>query len=132
MIHFVVLDAEGLVTGAGSNRVLKAGAVALPDGVTAMAAMQMMRWDGLLVPRPVLADPAVEPHEKTGLALRFADLPTGTVAEVDDVEAGYQMAVLTEIKGAIEIELPDHGLYRIEVTPPRPWLPLAMTLQVPG
>lgn len=132
MIHFAVFDAEGLVIGAGSNRVLKAGAVALPDGVTAMAAMQMMLRDGLLVPRPVLTGPTVEPYDKTGLALRFAGLPAGTVASVVDTLAGYQMAELAETGGLIGIELPDTGLYRIEVTPPRPWLPLAMKIEVPA
>ena len=41
------------------------------------------------------------------------------------------MAVLPEVDGVITIDLPDPCTYQIEVTPPRPYLPMIITIEVP-
>ena len=107
MIGYVFLDAAGFVIGGGSNRVLPQGAEVLPKGITAMAARQMMQVDGVLVTRPALPLPEVSVFEITGRTVRFAGLPTGTVAATDDTLARYRMAVLPEVDGVITIDLPD-------------------------
>lgn len=126
MIQFAFLDTENLVIAAGSNTLIPGGAVALPGEVTAEVAMRMMLLDGQFVQRPTLTEPELGVRQA-----RFTGLPLGTTAVIDDILTGYQMATLPEVNGVIEIELPDLGLYRIEVTPPRPWLPMTLQIEVP-
>ena len=70
--------------------------------------------------------------EAAGRAVRFADLSPGTTAEISDVDAGYTIATISEVKGLISIELPDPGRYRIEVNPPRPHLQMIIDIAMPA
>lgn len=129
MITYAFVDAAGYVTGAGSGPRLLDGAVELPAGVMPVASVDMQLVDGAFIPRPALAAPEVTVFETSGRAVRFTDLPAGTAAEIVDVDCGYSIASLPEAKGLIEIALPEPGRYRIEVTPPRPYLPLTIDLE---
>ena len=122
MISYAFVDADGYVTGAGSGPRLREGTVELPDGITPMTSIAMMLVDGVFVPRPTEPEPVVTAFEASGRAVQFADLPPGTTVEIIDVDAGYTIATLPEVKGLIANELPDPGRYRIEVNPPRPFL----------
>ena len=84
------------------------------------------------MPRPTVPEPKVTVFEAAGRAVQFADLPPGTTAEITDVEAGYTIATLPEVKGLIDIELPEPGRYRIEVNPPRPHLHMIIDIEVPA
>ncbi len=132
MISYAFVDADGYVTGAGSSLRLRSGALELPAGVTPMASIHMQLVDGVFVPRPTLPEPMVTELQAAGRAMQFADLPPDTAAEIIDVEGGYSIAILPEIKGTIEIALPDPGRYRIEVTPPRPFLQMIIDIEVPA
>lgn len=132
MISYAFVDADGYVTGAGSGPRLREGAVELPEGITPMTSIAVMLVDGVFVPRPTVPEPVVTAFEAAGRAVRFADLPPGTTAEIIDVDAGYTIATLPEVKGLIAIELPDPGRYRIEVDPPRPFLQMIIDIEVPA
>lgn len=132
MISYAFVDADGYVTGAGSGPRLREGAVELPDGITPMTSIATMQVDGVFVPRPMVPEPVVTAFEAAGRAVQFADLPPGTTAEIIDVDAGYTIATLPEVKGLIAIELPDPGRYRIEVNPPRPFLQMIIDIEVPA
>lgn len=131
MISYAFVDADGYVTGAGSTLRLIDGAVELPEGITPQSSIHMQQVDGAFVPRPTVPEPKVTAFEAAGRAVQFADLPPGTTAEITDVEAGYIIATLPEVKGLIAIELPDPGRYRIEVNPPRPFVQMTINIEVP-
>ena len=132
MISYAIVDAAGYVTGAGSGPRLREGAVELPEGITPMTSITMMQVDGVFVPRPTVPEPKVTEFEGAGRAVQFTDLPPGTTAEIIDVDAGYTIAMIPEVKGLIAIELPDPGRYRIEVNPPRPYLQMIIDIEVPA
>ena len=132
MITYAFVDADGYVTGAGSGLTLREGAVELPAGITPQSSIHLRLVDGAFVPRPAVPEPKVTEFEAAGRAVQFADLPPGTTAEIVDLEAGYTIATLPEVKGLIAIELPDPGRYRIEVNPPRPYLQMIIDIEVPA
>lgn len=129
MIQYSWADAEGFVVRAGSGFTLPDGAIELPEGLTAMASVHHMLVGGAFVPRPVLPNPVINRLD-AGVLVQFTDLPTGTMAEVIDAAIGCTLGSEPEAKGAILIELPEPGLYLIEVTPPRPFLPLSVKIEV--
>ena len=131
MISYAFVDADGYVTGAGSTLRLIDGAVELPTGITPQTSIHMQLVDGAFVPRPTVPEPKVTEFEAAGRTVQFADLPPGTTAEITDVEAGYTIATLPEVKGLIAIELPEPGRYRIEVNPPRPFVQMNINIEVP-
>lgn len=130
MIRYAFVDAAGYVTGAGSGPKLRDGAVELPEGVTPMASIGMRLVDGVFVPRPDLPDPVISQAEGQGLTISFADLPPSTVAEIIDAEIGVSLGFEPEANGLIQIELPDPGRYEIILTPPRPYLPRSLNVEV--
>ena len=130
MIRYALVDTDGYVTGAGSGPRLIEGAEELPEGITPQAAIHLQLLDGAFVPRPTVSEPKVTDFEASGRAVQFTDLPPGTTAEITDTEIGAVIVTLPEVKGVIEIELPDPGRYRIEVTPPRPHLPMTIDIEV--
>ena len=132
MIRWAQADFDGYVTHAGSSHVMPVDTIALPDGLHPKAAPEHRWVDGAFERRPTLPEPTAETFAGTGVALQFADLPPDTAAEIIDVEDGYSIAILPEIKGTIEIALPDTGRYRIEVTPPRPFLQMIIDIEVPA
>ena len=58
------------------------------------------------------------------------DLPPATLATVIDAQIGAELATLSEVLGQIHIILPDSGAYVIELSPPRPFLPMSITVEV--
>ena len=130
MKPYVVLDAEGYVLRAGSGLTLPEGAIAAPDGVTPAAALQLRQADGFLVLRPALVEPQITEFMGSGRAVTFTDLPTETFASIEDALIGCELAVVAAVNGVIVIELIDPGCYRIEVTAPRPYLPLVLKLGI--
>ena len=130
MKPYVFLDVEGYVTRSGSGLTLPEGAIAAPDGVTPAAALQLRQAEGSLVLRPTLIAPEITVFEGSGQAVTFVDLPDGTVAIIEDALIGQELAVVAAVKGVIVIELIDPGCYRIEVTAPRPYLPLVLNLEI--
>ena len=132
MISYAWVDQDGHVVRAGSGLTLPDGAIELPEGLTAMASVHHMLMDGIFVARPGLAEPMVKQFEETGVTIIFDDLPPGTVVEVADTLIGQLMAQLPEVKGHVEIQLTDPGLYRIEALPPRPYQSLTLDIEVRG
>ena len=132
MITYAFVDAGGYVSGAGSGPVLREGALELPKGIKPMASVAMRLVDGQFVARPQLSASVITAFEVTGWSIVLTDLPSATTAEIMDVEAGYVIATLPEVKSLIAIELPDPGRYRIEVNPPRPFLQMIIDIEVPA
>lgn len=128
MKHYAILDPSGVPIEAGSRRSLPQGAVELPPGLSAERAVTMM-WTGEdWQPRPAISNPEVldmggQPR------LIFTDLPAGSLCEVVDRETGAAL-VSAVMEGTFDVLLGDAGPYRVEITPPLPWLPYWMEVDV--
>ena len=82
--------------------------------------------------RHVLNDQDTDPRFIAAMFSVSSELELGLTSEIIDVDAGYTIATIPEVKGQIAIELPDPGRYRIEVTPPRPFLQMIIDIEVPA
>ena len=130
MIFYAFVDAGGYVSGAGSGHVLPVSALELPKDISPIVSIGMMLVGGAFVPRPDLPDPVITQAERQGLTIQFSDLPESTVAEIIDAAIGCLLGFEPEAKGLIQIELPDAGRYEIMLTPPRPYLPRSLNVEV--
>ena len=129
-MQYIYLDADGFVVRAGSGVALPEGAVEAPSGMSSSDLLGWWQIGGALVPRPICAAPQITVFEGSGQAVTFVDLPDGTVAIIEDALIGCELAVVAAVKGVIVIELIDPGCYRIEVTAPRPYLPVVLNLEI--
>ena len=130
MKTYVFLDVEGYVLRSGLGLTLPEGAIAAPEGVTSAAALQLRQAEGSLVARPTLIAPEITAFAELGRTVTFTDLPAETFAIIEDALIGQELAVVAAVNGVIVIELIDPGCYRIEVTAPRPYLPLVLNLEI--
>ena len=130
MKPYVFLDVEGYVMRSGSGLTLPEGALAAPDGLTALDLLDYRVVNDAFEKRPSLPDPEVKAWQGNGRAFQFLGLPDATTAEITDTLIGHSMATLSATAGVIDIELIDAGLYRIQLEPPRPWLPMTVAIEV--
>lgn len=80
------------------------------------------------VPRPVCPQPmAVTPG-----VWQINDVPEGCCAEIYDEEFAAFMGRADAIGGTITIELPDPGMYKVEISAPSPWLRAVARLETPA
>lgn len=128
MIHYAILDPSGMPIQAGCSRRLPQGAVELPPGLTAERAVAMM-WTGEdWQPRPTIFDPAAQDVDGRP-RLIWTGLPAGTRCEVIDRTTGGAL-VSVEPDGTFDVLLGEAGPYRVEITPPPPWLPYWIEVDV--
>lgn len=130
MISYAIVALDGYVKRAGVAPSLPDDATALPNGTDPQDILKMRLLDGQFVMRPSLAAPIITPVVPLGQSLLFSDLPTGTVAVVTDQSGGYDFDPQPAVAGVIDITLVAPIRYVITLTPPRPYLPLEMDVDL--
>ena len=132
IVRYALLDPEGYPVRFGQAGSVPNGFTALPEGTSLQDAPLLHLVDGIWVYRPALTAPVIAPVPGTGVSITWTDLPALTQATVIDAQIGAELATLSEVLGQIHIILPDTGAYVIELTPPRPYLPMTVEIEVPA
>lgn len=128
MIKFVYLDGDDCVIGTGQSRVAPANAVEVEANLSRADLLKMMMVEGELTARPA-------PLTVTSISTvhTVEGCPIGTRIDLFDcLGQEVMISFTTDVDGVDEeINLPDVGNYRIDVTPPPPQLRSIVEVKTP-
>lgn len=117
MIFYAILKPNGCIDYAGIDSRLPNGAVVLPEGILPEHQLWIMYVNGEWVERPLL------PYwERTPTGIKIENCPDEVAFEVYDRDTGAYLGRAESEDGALILDLPDPGTYRIDVSVPDPWL----------
>lgn len=116
MIVWATLKENGCVDVAGISQHPPNGYIAMPSGLTPEFAPYLMFVEGEWQERPSIPEPVIGTT-----TIEIQNCPDEVIAEISDAEASVYLGEVESVDGVLEIELPDPGVYQIELVVPEPW-----------